>query len=144
MSNDSIASQPQSKPGQPDPFQVIRAEIERSKKLLDLKPDWDGEGSPAYSKEVWQRATNFLDRYAHHLFSSHDIIIPAPKINPGPDGSIDVHWKTPQFELLLNFPADPRLPAGFYGDDHGLLSIKGKMKTDGYNQGLLLWLMEHV
>ena len=71
------------------------------------------------------------------------MVMPTPQINPGPEGSIDVHWKTRQFELLLNFPADPTLPAGFYGDDYGTLKIKGKMRTEGFNQGLLLWLMKH-
>jgi hypothetical protein len=126
------------------PYEKIRKEVDASRKILELKPDWDGQGSPAYGQEVWKRATDFLLRHVHHLYRHHDILIPPPRINPGPDGSIDIHWKKKKFELLLNFPSDARLPAGFYGDDYGAVKIKGKIRTDVFNQGFLLWLMDHL
>ena len=125
------------------PFDQIRREIERSKRILQLEDDWDGQGSPRYSEEVWRRAIDCLLRYARYSLREGDSVIPTPRIDPGPEGSIDIHWKQQQFELLMNIPSDPNLPAGFYGDDYGHTKIKGKIKTDGINRGLLLWLVEH-
>src|SRR5262249_55164350 len=36
--------------------------IERSRGMLDLEDDWDGEGSPAYQQEDWERAVRMLLR----------------------------------------------------------------------------------
>jgi hypothetical protein len=38
-------------------------------------------------------------------------------ILPGPYGSIDLHWRTPKRELLINVPDDAEGPASYYGDD---------------------------
>jgi hypothetical protein len=64
-----------------------------------------------------------------------------PDIAPGPDGSIDLHWDYPAYEMLINIPRDESSMAGFYGDDRGRISIKGKFDPSQVNEGLLLWLM---
>jgi hypothetical protein len=125
------------------PFAKIRREITKSQQLLTLKTDWDGEGSPGYSEDVWKRTTEFLLRHARHMLQHYDLNMPVPSILPGPDGSIDVHWKSAQAELLLNFPTDPELPAKFYGDDYKSVKIKGQIKANGTNEGLLVWLKSH-
>ena len=42
----------------------IQRAIRESCRILDLEEDWDGEGSPAYSKETWRRALQFILRNA--------------------------------------------------------------------------------
>ncbi|MCH8967458.1 MAG: hypothetical protein IID43_07240 [Planctomycetes bacterium] len=124
----------------PQLFSHIRNEIERSREILELKDDFDDEGSPGYSEQVWKRAVEFLANHARWLWETYERVINAPSILPGPDGSIDIHWDDPSYEILINFPADPHAMAGFYGDDRGEISIKGKFDPSTFNHGLLLWL----
>ena len=87
--------------------QSIADAISSSRWILNLNDDWDEKGSPGYEQTTWQRACDFLVRQAKFARESHKRNLPAPRILPGPDGSIDVHWKMPQFELLVNIPEDP-------------------------------------
>jgi hypothetical protein len=111
--------------------------------LLGLQPDWDGEGSPGYSKETFGRMSKFLLNHSKQLVAACGVKAPIPKILPGPNGSIDLLWKSDDYELLLNIPSDRQSPASFYGDDEGNLCIKGKLDPDKINQGIIQWLMSH-
>jgi hypothetical protein len=111
--------------------------------LLGLQQDWDGEGSPGYSEETCDRMSKFLLNHSKQLAAAYGVKTPIPKILPGPNGSIDLLWKSDDYELLLNIPADSQSPASFYGDDKGNLCIKGKLAPDKINQGILQWLMSH-
>lgn len=53
-------------------------------------------------------------------------LIDSIKTLPCLDGSVDVHWKTPGFELLVNVKPDGSV--SFYGDDYGSQQIKGGWK----------------
>lgn len=127
-----------------DPFQHIWNAIDRSKSILDLKEDWDGEGALAYSNEVWERAVRFVRRYALKSYERFGSIVNAPRILPGPNGSIDVHWKEKNFELLVNIPTDPKELASFYGDDYSAARIKGTFDPESENVGLIFWLTQHT
>ena len=117
----------------------VREAIESSRTILDLEPD-DDHGEAGYSEETWNRAVEFVTKNAKWLWDSFGCVIDAPQILPGPDGSIDVHWDHPSFEMLINIPADPRAKAGFYGDDRGEIAIKGSIDPSRFNHGLLQWL----
>jgi hypothetical protein len=122
--------------------------IEQSRDILNFEDDWDDEGSPAYKTSTWERATSFLRRSALHLWQAHHIVLDIPKILPGPVGSIDLHWKTDQRELLINIPETLDEPANFYGDDSASRehlpnqTVKGTLDTSKENQWLLMWLMQ--
>lgn len=113
--------------------------ISSSRWILDLREDWDDAGGLAIKQATWQRAVCFLENHAIWLWTCFGIIIEAPKIKPVPDGSIDIHWKTSSYELLLNVPDDPEEKASFYGDDRRGICIRGTLDTAAYNQGLLVW-----
>ena len=121
-------------------LQAIEKAIERIGALPD---NWDDEGSPAYSKEVISRAAAFVKVNALSCHQRFGSVIRVPKILPGPDGSIDVHWKTAEYEMLVNISADPKAPASFYGDDYGTAKITGSFDPEKSNLGLLTWLTEH-
>ena len=109
--------------------------------MLDLADDWDGEGSPGYEETTWQRAVDFLVRNAARLYAEYGVLIEGPKIRKGPRGSIDLHWRTPTRELLLNVPADVDALADYYGDDGaGGHVIKGTLNPTEENAWLLMWL----
>lgn len=114
--------------------------INESRRLLALAPDWDGEGGVAISEHAWRQATTFVTNNARWVLERLGVAIDAPAIQPGPSGSVDLHWDHPDYELLINVPAQPGARAGFYGDDRSRVAIKGTLDLDAYNLGLLLWL----
>lgn len=120
----------------------LREAIDRSRSLLALESDWDDDGAQPITQAVWQRAVSFLERHARRVLEDSGKVIAVPKIAPVSDGSIDLHWSSPGYEMLINIPADPDTPADFYGDDRGRLHIKGTFDTTTLNMGLLQWLTE--
>lgn len=121
--------------------QGLEAEIEQAKRILELGDDWDGEGSPGYSEETFNRADAFLRTHAEGLWESYGIRLPVPRIGPGPDGSVDLHWKLPSRELLVNIPADPNEVPTFYGDNYGVLKNRGTLEPQKFNPEIVPWLM---
>ena len=119
----------------------LREEIEQAKRLLTLENDWDGEGSPRYSEAAFERAIKFLTKYVEWLRGAYHARPPLPRIGPGPDGSVDLHWREASWELLVNIPADAAKPAVFYGDNYGTQKIRGSMNADKFNLGIAEWLM---
>ena len=113
--------------------------IGASRAILELELDED-EAQAGYAEETWTRAVEFLRRNAKWVWDTCSRVVDLPEILPGPDGSIDLHWDYPTYEMLINIPADPNAKAGFYGDDRGEMSIKGKFDSNTFNHGLLLWL----
>jgi hypothetical protein len=119
----------------------LKAEIEHAKAILTLGNDWDEGGGAAYSENVFARAVAFV---AAHSTKGYDLCSsypPAPRISPGPDGSIDLHWKQKTWELLVNIPADDSQMAVFYGDDYGAAKIRGSFDPRTVNLGIVNWLM---
>jgi len=118
----------------------LESAIAASRSILDLKDGFDGRGSPHYSESVWQRAAQFLRlQWEEHvrLFGEP---LPLPEILAGPNGSIDVFWETPEFDLLVNVPADPKKEAEFSGDSHGKRKFDGTLDPARPNRGLVSWL----
>jgi hypothetical protein len=113
-------------------------EIERSREMLTWGDDWDEEGSPHFEEATWRRAVNLLDRHAR-LLLDRGVILPTPRILPGPNASIDLHWETNQRELLINVPPEDA-PSNYYGETAGKNSIKGKIDPDKADLFLFSWL----
>ena len=123
---------------------LIEEEIQRSRKILDLEEDWDGDGACAYAKETWQKAVFFLrnlidglPEYALDIEASEELI---PEILPGPNGSIDLEWEADRFDLLINIPKDGEL-ASYYGDDYGENQIKGNLNISAPNPAFFFFLL---
>lgn len=106
---------------------AIEDAVRQSRWLLDLQDDWDDEGSPPIAEATWNVAAKFLRRQGNVYWKHHSKEIPAPHISPGSDGSIDIHWKTVRFELLVNIGESPDFSTSFYGDDYGRTKIKGSL-----------------
>lgn len=126
--------------GSPVQSGILKA-IASSRWILDLEDDWDEAGASSYARSTWDRACQFLIQQAvfcHEVFGKE---LPSPKILPGPDASIDLHWKRERFELLVNIPSDLTKLATFYGDDRGSVSIRGSLNPSGAVQGLVGWLL---
>jgi len=123
-------------------FTALQPVIVDSTKLLSLKDDWDGEGSPGYSTATWERAIFILLREAEILWRYGRVTLPAPGIQAGPDGSIDLHWKLDTVELLINIPANTGELFTYYGDSKVGQIVKGSFGTNMSTQWLMLWLIQ--
>ncbi len=133
---------PQREPWEALPSRLgpMQAAIEKSRYIIELEDDWDGEGSVGVDKDTWERAVSFLARHALLMWRQFGRALDVPDICPGPEGSIDLHWDARAYEMLVNIRADPAAMAGFYGDDRGRVSIKGRFDMMSSNEGLMLWL----
>lgn len=125
----------------PRPLRQIETIIEQSRIILDIVPCEDN-GQYDCSEQTWTRATEFLTKSALWVWDIHSKVIDIPDIMPGPDNSIDLHWEYPGYELLINIPADPTGTIGYYGDDYGVMLIKGTIDPNKINLVLLQWLAE--
>lgn len=124
-----------------DIYKGLKAEIEQAKRILELEDDWDGEGSLGYSEDTFNRAAAFLTTHAEGFWELCGIRLPVPRIGPGPDGSLDLHWKLPSRELLVNIPADANEVPTFYGDNYGALKNRGTLEPRKFNAEIVPWLM---
>jgi hypothetical protein len=113
--------------------------IDQSRSILKLGDDWDGEGSPGYSRATWERAVSFLHRNLDSW--SGYAVPPLPHIDPGPGGAIDIDWRAPRRELLITIPAQEDTPAEFYGDNRSGEALKGFLDLTADNQWLVQWLI---
>ena len=126
-------------------FIAFYEKIDKTKaKRFKIKENWDDEGAKGYKKDNWERATEFTKILCFYLWKETQKLIDLPNILPGPDGSIDIHWKTTNFDLLINIPEDPNEPATFSSDDYGQNMIKGTFDPKKVNHALLSWLMEFI
>ena len=123
-----------------DDDEILRA-ISSSAHLTELSDDWDGEGSPGYTKETWTRAITFLLSLAGSMRQQFGLMIDPPRILPSAAGSIDIHWKTDSYELLVNVPPAARQPIAYYGDNtQGNMPIERSCPHARPDRKLVAWL----
>jgi hypothetical protein len=119
---------------------AIENAISKSRWILGQPVDPESVDSEGYSEAVWNRAIDFLRRSANSLVIRTGRDLVPPEILPGPQGSIDLHWDEPNFEMLINIPRQATAPAGFYADDRGENKLKGTLSTDSADIAFLCWL----
>jgi len=121
---------------------LINEIIDNSKWILELEEDWDDEGSCEYKRETWERACLILRNIM--IDSNLQDRTTIPEISPGPNGSIDIHWKAERFELLINIPDEKDKPASFYGDNYTKDCIKGKFNWHNIPYEIITWLTNQL
>jgi hypothetical protein len=128
------------KPRTIDPLANLIMVAHKAKGMLELPDNWDDAGSPAIRRDTFLRALLLLLLHAALILMRHSVVIPTPRISPGPDGSIDLHWKTRRRELLISIPQDLREPAAYYGDNFGSDKKKGAIQPNVLDLELFAWL----
>ncbi len=126
-----------------EPLWPVADAIEESRRILELEDNWDGEGSPGYLESTWNRAVEFLMTNALALWEDHHIAVDAPAVHNGPNGSIDIYWKTPGGSLLFNVPPENVGDVSFYGSNKEGGEIKGSLRLDRDNRWLVCWQTEN-
>ena len=114
--------------------------LQNAKAMLELPDDWDDAGSPAIEAPTLRRAAVLLILHAAMVWAHFSVVVPTPRILPGPEGSVDLHWKTNRRELLINIPSYPQVPSPYYGDDLGSDRRKGVIEPGAVNLELFAWL----
>ena len=118
----------------------FRQRVFESRSILELPDDWDANGTSAFSQAHLARATGFLFGAVTSIWESERKVLAVPAIQPVSGGSIDIHWKTDDAELLINVPPSDDALAKFYGDNFGKRVIKGMLELSKEDYTLLLWL----
>lgn len=98
--------------------------------MLDLRPDWDGQGSPAYQPATLAKAGALLLNGARHYLDRFSTLTPEPKIENGPDGSVDIFWERSDHELLINVPAEAGAHVQYYGRSGDVFHIKSMVPAE--------------
>ena len=124
----------------PGELHSISQAIETSRSILELKENWDGEGALPFSRKVWETAVTFLAIQAKEALDRLGVVVDAPRILASAEGSIDLHWKTDSYELLVNIPQNGAL-ASYYGDNTlGNMPIKATCDASKPDRKLISWL----
>jgi len=100
--------------------------IERSRSRI-LNAPLDADDVP-YSEDTWIRAMTFLRRDLVAALRSASVVTDIPRILPGPEGSIDLHWVRPGYRLLVNIPPAIDLATFQYRRDN--LAIRGEFDPE--------------
>jgi hypothetical protein len=116
--------------------------IDQSRRILELEDDWDDEGSPGYEEATWRAAVAIIAATANAYWQSKRRPIPIPTISEGPDGSIDVIWRSGTRQVLINVPPEENGPVTFSGLDKAdeIRTVKGRLGTDPTQEWLISWL----
>ncbi|MFM2305978.1 MAG: hypothetical protein RLZZ367_647, partial [Bacteroidota bacterium] len=119
----------------------IHGVVEEAKEVLTYGIGWDGEDALPIKKHSWDRAINFYTEYNNYIYQNFSVLISAPEINPGRDGSIDLVWKMDGAYFLINFCPTEKFEAHYYGDDgKDNVIIKGILYSDKLNEDIAYWM----
>lgn len=120
----------------PKDLSYLLASIEKSKSILFLEDNWDDDGSERYEEATWSASVKFLLDYAKTLYQDFNVEISAPKIYPGPKGSIDIMWEVEKYRLVVNINKNGE-DAMFYADNYKDQITEGVFKLKQFNRFLL-------
>ena len=113
-------------------------------KILELRDNWDGEGSKTYNVETLEKAKSFLISLIQDFWMLYNIELDLPMIFPGIDGDIDIEWKNKKFQLLISIPEKDENLMGLYGSDYAEDEIELDFDITKTNLRLLSWLKRQM
>ena len=88
--------------------------INQSKYILDFKDNWDENGSKTYLPGTWIKSVRFLVKFYTWRDQNYKPLVRPPKIYQGPEGSIDIYWKSETFTYLINIPEEDETASYYY------------------------------
>ncbi|MDE2887554.1 MAG: hypothetical protein OXR72_05015 [Gemmatimonadota bacterium] len=94
---------------------IVKVVTEAKYRLLSLREDWDGEGSPGFQAKTLEAVAFFLYKLSFESSLAEQFATEA-KILPSCEGSIDLYWQNEQFGLVIVFRQDGTF--SFYGADN--------------------------
>ena len=123
-------------------LEKVIKEITDSKQILELQEDWDLSGAKAIKREIWLAAVKILAKYARYVLFEFSVIIQPPEINPVPNGTIDLSWRTKNARFLMNIKdQNTGIIASYYGDLYNNEQpIRDKLLNDSIIIHLAYWM----
>ena len=118
----------------------LRAQILKSEYILNLKPDYDDQGSIPPTHETWKKAITFVVDYSKSIYENNNLVISPPVISAGPNSSIDVRWSNLSYSVLVNIPEGANSLATYFGDDSKGGNIAEGNLNKGVQQFFASWL----
>jgi hypothetical protein len=116
----------------------LESEIERAKEVLGLQHE-RSSGDALYSEDTLLRSIEFLTKQNEWLWRSCGLALPVPTIGVGPSGSVDLYWKQPTKQLLVNIPAEANALATFFGNS-GIQKVRGSFDPKKLQYSIATWL----
>ncbi len=116
----------------------------KTDEILDLKFNWNGEGSKSYKTETLRRAKVFLVSLIKDFWMLYNLELDIPMIFPGIDGDIDIEWKNDKFQLLISIPEKKENLGGLYGSDYAEDEIELDFDITETSVRLLSWLKRQM
>lgn len=91
----------------------------------------EGRDETRTSEETWERAKSFLRRLTEEYCALHNDAkrLGEPNVEAGPDGSVDIYWFEPTWNLIINVPADAAQWAVYSGEKPDRITAKGRVNT---------------
>ena len=116
----------------------------RMNKILELRDNWNGEGSKSYNAETLKKAKRFLISLIKDFWMLYNLELDIPMIFPGIAGDIDIEWKNKKFQLLISIPEKDEKLSGLYGSDYAEDEIELDFDITKTNLRLLSWLKRQM
>lgn len=119
--------------------------IDSSREFLEWTEEDCEEIGKGWTEETWSRSVSYLRAITDRIWYERGILVDLPDIEPGRNGSIDIHWDYfPDYELIINVKADKSAEATFYGDNKDKIKIKGATPLNSEGGELWLWLTQRM
>lgn len=117
--------------------------VNHSRSMLELEYGWDEEGAEKIDPSLFEKSSAIIFEYIRCIFAKYQSVLPNPRINPVPDGTIDFEWYNEKARLLINFRFEKNvIMAYFYGDLlNNTMPIKGSVPIDKVYSHLMEWMI---
>lgn len=117
----------------------LKEAIAAAEKEFAQEAEADSDAASAPDHAAWANAQAYLLQLEQEL-REKNAPMSIPAIGPGPQGTVDLHWKNDQFELLINV-SGKNTTATFYAENRDTsLYVKGRFDTQQRSAELFLWV----
>jgi hypothetical protein len=100
------------------------------------------EEEPGILDSALKRAETFLRAQSYQMRRAFSHFAPLPRISPGPDGSVDLHWELMNGEMLVNIPAG-QVHATYYAESGSRNRVKGSFDPSTWDLVVYTWLSKN-
>ncbi len=121
-------------------------EVEESIFIYSLPEGWDENNARQIEKNLWISSIQFLLEYALYIHNNFEHVLETPEINPVPNGTIDLSWRTKNARMLINIREEQgELLAFYYGDLYkDRFPNKGCVSANNVTSHLLQWIKDYL
>ena len=109
--------------------------------IQSQEKEWMEDGFTPISGEIIKKTFQFVKTILYDFWKS-DIHMEIPEILPCPDGSFDINWEMPNYDMLINIPKEEAEQCDFYGRnfDNKQFNIVGKCSIGILKEVIFAWI----